>query len=282
MENISERYLNAEPDQFLISSFATVLERSFNPHDSKHLRVPFYITSSYRQNKKIRGVSMMVNPSSVSFSQSKRITQQYTQGGAVFYHWTNRDGRNNGILEMEFSGQTGNINLKAGLVRKGASKVFTAIGDIVREKKGKENRRPFSKLNDLSRKMYHNDSLESQVKIASNDYIGSGSAKLANFLNLYSLTREPLIDPETGDPITYYISYSTPTFGNTFVIFEGHFSRVLDFTDDAMNPNSVNYSFGFTVRASYPPLDEIYRVATTNLSMFVNNPIDTYEEGKLE
>lgn len=256
---------NTGESNTIVNNFATVLERSFNPYEDKQLRVPFYLTSSYRKRLKVRGVSMLVNPSTVSFRQSKRVTRKDTQGGALFFHWSNRQGRDNDVLEMSFSGSTGNINIRTGTVQQGAYGMF---GEDT------QGRGPLDWLNhQASAAVMSNDDAPASVKLRGNDYTVSGAAKLANFWNLYSLTREPVVDPKTGAPIYYYITYSSPLFGNTFVTFIGHFNGVMEFTDDAQSPYKKNYSFSFTALASSPSMDYIYTTLTQNLRTVFTNPL---------
>jgi len=247
----------------VVSNFAQVLERAFNPYEDKVLRVPFYLTSSYRKRLKVPGVSMLMNPTNVGFKQAKRITTQDTQGGKVIFHWSNAVGRNNDLLELEFSGRTGNINLQNGTIFNGIYGMFsTQIQD-----KG-----PIEWINNLSKSARDvSESDPAAVQIQGSGYSSSGASKLANFWNLYSLTREPVVDPKTGAPVYYYITYSSPLLGNTFITFIGHFTRVMDFTDDAAEPFSKNYTFGFTVLASIPSMDYLYTTLTENLrSVFTN------------
>ena len=248
-----------------IKNFSKVLERSFSPYDDKILRIPFYLTSSYRQKLKVPGVSMLMNPNSISFAQGKRITRKNTAGGAIFYHWANKVGRNNDILELDVNGQTGNIDIAGSTALAGGLAMSRA------------NNGPLSQgldwLNNMANKSTKSDSINSTVLIQGSDYSVSGAAKLSAFLNLYQLTREPIVDPKTGAPIYYFFSYSSPVLGNSFITFIGHFSRVLDFTDDAQNPYSKNYTFGFTVLSSIPSLDYIYNSVVNNLRTTILNPL---------
>ena len=249
----------------IVNNFATVLERAFNPHGDKQLRVPFYITSSYRKRLQVRGVSMLMNPQSITFRQNKRVTRKDTQGGSIFYHWANRQGRDNDILEIDFAGSTGNINIRTGTIQNGVYGMFK--DDIA-------GKGPLEYLNNLaSGSVMSNEDDPVSVKLRGNDYTVSGAAKLAAFWNLYSITREPVVDPKTKKPVYYYINYSSPAFGNTFVTFVGHFNRVLEFTDDAQNPFSKNYSFGFTALGSIPSMDSIYTTVTQNLRTVFTNPL---------
>lgn len=57
-------------------------------------------------------IRMAVNPESMQFTQGKRISRRDTMEGSTFYHFTNSADQNNDILEVSFSGQTGNINTR--------------------------------------------------------------------------------------------------------------------------------------------------------------------------
>jgi hypothetical protein len=243
-----------------IPNFGMVLEQSLNPYGDRSLRVPFYMTSTYRQELGVPGVTMLINPTSVSFRQSKRITRKNTQSGAVFFHWSNALGRNNDILELSFTGQTGNINIQNGTVRKGATGLIpgaSAVNNFV---------------NQRAQDLIQGDGPGS-VSLVGDEYITSGAAKLSNFWNLYSLSREPVLDPKSGAPIYYYISYASPIFGNTFVTFIGHFNNVLDFTDDANSPNNKIWNFSFTVLSSMPSMNYIYSTIVRALSTEFTNPL---------
>lgn len=244
-----------------IPNFALVLERSLNPYEDRSLRVPFYMTSSYRENNGIPGVSMKMNPNSVSFRQPKRITRRNTRGGTVFYHWTDKFGRNNDILDLEFRGVTGNINIRTGTVGRG----FTAATETISAATSWATQ----KLSDLSGAS--DSGVDTQVTGPHRD--SSGASKLASFWNLRSLTTEPVKDPVTGNPIYYYVQYSSPIFANTFITFIGHFSRALDFEDNAAEPFNKPYSFGFTVLSSIPPIELIYTTIVQNLSKQFMNKI---------
>jgi len=243
-----------------IPNFGMVLEQSLNPYSDKTLRVPFYLTSTYRQYLGVPGVTMLINPSQVEFKQNKRITRRNTQSGAVFFHWANTLGRNNDILEMSFRGQTGNINIQQGTVRKGLTGIIPGAGKV----------NDF--VNDRAERIVQGDGPGS-VALQGDEYVTSGAAKLSNFWNLYSLTREPVVDPKYGFPVYYYITYSSPIFGNSFVTFIGHFNNVLSFSDDAMSPNNKMWNFDFTVLASMPSMNYIYSTIVRALSTEFTNPV---------
>lgn len=237
-----------------VPNFEAVLERSVNPYEHRSLRVPFYMSSTYREALGVTGVSMKMNPSSVSFRQPKRISRDDVRSGSIFYHWTDRFGRNNDIMEVEFTGQTGNINLQQGTYRKGVadfSKHAEKATDWVNDRLDKLAGGP--------------DGPSTGVQVTNGRNDMSGAAKLANFHNLNSLTREPMIDVVTGQPIFYFIQYSSQLFGNTMLTLIGHFSRALDIEDSADSPNNKRYSFGFTVLSSVPSFNNIYAVVVQNL-----------------
>lgn len=246
-----------------IPSFAQALERMLNPYESLSFRVPFYMTSTWRQSIGAPGVKMLMNPTTVAFRQAKRISKRDTQQGSVFFHWTNSLGRNNDIMEVDFQGMTGNINLNRGAYRKGgwvdtATAYINKGSDWVNEK-----------LGDASQAL---DSAVTGVEPAGVNKDLAGASKLAAFWNLYQLTREPVLDPRTGAPVYYYIQYTSPAFGNMVMTLIGHFNKVLDFTDDAANPFNKNYSFGFTATGTMPSMDYIYTEMLQSLSKeFLNN-----------
>lgn len=246
--------------QSSIPSFAQALERMLNPYQTVTMRVPFYMTSSYRMSREIPGISMRINPQSVSFRAPKRITRAQTQAGSMFIHWTDATGRNNDVMELEFRGNTGNINLNTGY-RKGGWEQ-TAASYI---QKGSDWVN--SQLSDASQAKDTALGVE-PVGVAKNL---SGPLKLVKFWDLYSLTREPVVDPDTGAPVYYYIKYSSTMFGGAFVTFVGHFSKVMDFEDSADSPFSKNYTFSFTAISSQPSMNAIYSHVVNSLSQELLN-----------
>lgn len=76
-------------------------------------------------------VAMSVNPKSVKFTQTKRITKKDTREGSVYFHFTNSKGQNNDILVMNFSGSTGNIDLRGSLGTSGITGLPPAGGPEV-------------------------------------------------------------------------------------------------------------------------------------------------------
>lgn len=256
-------YANYVSDNSSIPNFADALMRAITPYQDKSLRVPFYITNDFRQKSGKKGLSMLMNPTSVTFSQSKRITRKDTQEGAVFMHWTNHLGRNNDILQMQFGGMTGNLNIRTG------GQFKTGFGDGL---VGASNQ--FSDW--LDKQVSENSGATEgglSVQPANMTKDAAGISRVAAFWNLYSLTREPVVDPSDGTPLMSYISYSSPLFGNSFVTFCGHFSQVLEFSDVAEEPFNKRWSFGFTVLGSNPSLDDIYTSVLNNLSQIMMNSV---------
>jgi len=216
-----------------------VLERILNPYEDISYRVPFMFTSDIRKRNNIPPVRLRVNPRSVTFSQNKRITRRDTQAGAIYFHWANSLGSNNDVITINFSGQTGNINLRMGANRRNWAS------------------EQLKKLREWSQGVTKDQALEIESL--------SGVTKLMSFWNLYTITREPMIDVRNGSPVRYYAMYSSPIFANALIHFTGHFDRVLEFTDDADNPFNKNYSFSFVATSSDPPMDFIYRYLSTTL-----------------
>ncbi len=246
-----------------IPNFAEALTRMLNPYESVSLRVPFYITNDYRLKRGLKGISMLMNPTSVSFKQNKRITRKDTQGGATFFHWTNQNGSNNDILQMEFSGMSGNINLNRGAYTKGGF-LSTATGYV-----NKASDWMNQKLSDGSAAVESGLSLQPKGTVKNQ----AGVSKLASFWSLYSITREPVLDPEFKSPVYTYICYSSPLFGNTSITFVGHFDRVMDIQDVAEEPFNKRWSFGFTATGSNPTLDKIYTTMIYCLSQSYSNDL---------
>lgn len=245
-----------------IPNFAEALTRMLNPYEDVSLRVPFYITNSLRTKNKEKGVSMLMNPTNVSFRQAKRITRRDTQAGANFMHWTNQKGQNDDIIQMNFSGMTGNINLNKGAYKKGS------FGDTAAAYLNKGTDWLNDKMAEGSQAL--NSALSLQPKGTTKNT--AGVSKLASFWKLYTITRDPVIDVTDGSPVFTYISYSSPLFGNTFVTFIGHFDNALEFEDVAEEPFNKRWSFGFTAIGSMPDMDSIYAVMLKNLGQaFLND-----------
>ena len=223
-----------------------LLDRILNPYENVSYRVPFIFTSDKRIHDKVPPVRMKMNPETVTFTQNKRITRRDTQSGAVFFHWTNVKGQNNDVINISFSGTTGNINLRTG------AQMNSPLGS-----------EQIKKLRDFMQ------SATGQQGLAVESL--AGASKLANFWNLYCLTTEPVLDTDTGFQNKFYFMYSSPILGNALVQFIGYFDRVLEFTDDATNPFSKTYSFSFVATETIPTMDSMYRYVSGVLgSQFFN------------
>jgi len=252
---------DAENSKQIVPDFAWALSTALNPYDDKTLRVPMYMTNSWRESAGVNepGVKMSMNPNSVSFRRPKRITEKKTQGGSTFMHWTDSSGRNNDILQLDFRGQTGNINLRRAARLKFGS-LFSEGVDWLNEK-----------LNDFENMATESNAI-AQPEPVGTDRDMSGATKLVKFWDLHKLITEPVVD-QFGNPVLSYIYYSSPLFGNMYMKFIGHFSTGLDFEDVADQPFNKTYSFGFTVEASQPPLHAIYEAITFAVGQQFNNNI---------
>jgi hypothetical protein len=80
-------------------------------------------------------------------------------------------------------------------------------------------------------------------------------AKQIIWHNLWSLTREPMLLPDNTINV-FQIFYSSPIIPIQIQL-RGFFTNVLDWTDSADKPFSKDYSFGFTVQETIPPLDDL-------------------------
>jgi hypothetical protein len=246
-----------------VSGFAKAVERALNPYEDKSLRVPFVLHSTYRQKSGVPPLIMRMNPSTVSFSQQKRISERKTQAGSIFFHWTNVMGENNDILRVSFSGQTGNINLRTDARKQNDyltkySKI-NEFGDLINKK-----------LDQASEKIDGALGLEPTGTYQNR----SGATRLSNFWNLYSLTAEPILDVRDGTQNISFIQFSSPLFGNTSIRLEGHFDSVLEITDDATSPFNARYSFSFTAISTTPTVTQIYNTVVANLAAIYTNELD--------
>lgn len=182
-------------------------------------------------------IVMAVNPNSVKFVQSKRITKKDTREGSVYFHFTNSKGQNNDILGLQFAGNTGNIDLRGSLgglntngraTQTGANGEATAVGPDT-----------------------------------------GALYKLQVWQNLYLLTREPVLLADNMEN-TWTLSYSSALFPVS-VDFTGFFAKVLEFDETGAKPNSRNYSFEFTVTSTDPDLDELL----STMDSLVSSPPQT-------
>jgi hypothetical protein len=161
-------------------------------------------------------VSTLVNPSSIQWTQAKRIQRQDVRNGTVFTHFMNTAGQDIDILELTLSGTTGNIDLR--------EETFAAFAT-----------QPVA-----------------------------ARRKLQVWHNLYALTREPrLIPPNIVNKQT--IRMQTKLFPGT-IRLSGFYSSVLQFTESADAPNSVDWTMNFTVQDTTPDLNEIMGATFKQLS----------------
>lgn len=89
--------------------------------------------------------------------------------------------------------------------------------------------------------------------------------KLRIWHELYALTREPvLLDGGLKNEI--FITYRTVLMPIP-ITFVGFFNQVLEFTENAAHPFSRDYTFGFTVTNTSPPLDDLTNKLNSALSL---------------
>ena len=60
-------------------------------------------------------ITMRLNPKSVKWTQSKRITKKDTRNGSTYFHFNNTAGQNNDILTLAFAGNTGNLDARGSI-----------------------------------------------------------------------------------------------------------------------------------------------------------------------
>jgi hypothetical protein len=193
-------------------------------------RVPMLLTCSMWQKANLPPIALRINPHSVTFKQAKRVTKRNTQGGTVYFHWSDENGQNNDVLEISFNGRTGNINLQRSLPPKNTA-VGQAFQDVANWISGSDPE-------------------------GSDQYKNQGGSKLFTWSRLYMLTRMPMIDTATGEQNLFQIVYRSPLFPRPLRL-TGFFNNVLDFGENAENPFLVDWSFTYVVQSTYPDLDSL-------------------------
>lgn len=173
------------------------------------------VFNQYHENDPV--ITMAVNPQAIQWQQPKRIARRDTQGGVVFFHFTNQVGKDNDIVTMSFRGNTGNIN-------------WGNRTNIP----GKDPKNPYYMRNRDKLLVWHNLYNLTREAILYDDPNSPGN-KLEN---------------------EFYILYRTPLI-QTPIVLKGVFNKVLEFDETANRPNSVDYSFSFLVQDTYPNLDDL-------------------------
>lgn len=98
--------------------------------------------------------------------------------------------------------------------------------------------------------------------------------RLKTWHNLYQLTREPVLLSD-GTANVFYVSYVSPLFPVP-INFEGFFSSVLKFSENARKPNSRDYSMEFIVRATNPDMNTVASIILDFVSQeAVATPVPT-------
>jgi len=91
--------------------------------------------------------------------------------------------------------------------------------------------------------------------------------------NLYLLTREPEVFAGNIENVKT-ITYTSKIFPLS-IEFNGFFSKVLEFEENAQKPNSLDYTLEFTVTSTFPSLDDVLKQITELL----NSPPNVGEAG---
>jgi hypothetical protein len=206
-------------------------------------RIPMCIWSDATTARGESPIQLRINPHAVNFKQPKRITKKQTQAGTVYMHWSDENGSNNDILELQFKGRTGNINIK-----QDPPPNNTFVGNA---------------LNNLANSLSNNPPGQGRTPT-------QGAGKLYTWARLYQLTAAPKLDflpvgntaNVTRQDVTSYILYRSPLFPQG-IRFDGFFNNVLDFGEVAEQPWLIEWSFSFVVQKTNPPL--------TKLTSYLNN-----------
>jgi len=200
-------------------------------------RIPMLIYSDATAARGEPPLQLRINPQSVAFNQPKRISKKNTQAGTVYMHWSDENGSNNDILEMQFKGKTGNINLKHDKPNQP-----TLVGNALQ-----------TLANTLSNTPPNQGPAPNQ-----------GAGKLYTWARLYQMTLAPTLDflpvGNTGGTsrqnITSYIVYRSPLLPRA-IRFGGFFNNALTFAENAEQPWLVDWSFSFIVQKTNPPLNQL-------------------------
>lgn len=191
----------------------------------------------YRGNSPVQ---MMLNPTSVRWSRAKRLVKNDTLDGSVFTHFLDRNGRNNDLIKLEFSGNTGNIDLRGSLVSE----------------------------DDLAAAAGFLGARGTAADRALADQIDTGALrKLITFHKLRQMSEEPVIftvqsleDTESTEVVSaqtsneFLIQYVSPLFPSNILI-SGIYASPVQFEESGENPNSVDYTFDFWVKEITPDTD---------------------------
>lgn len=101
----------------------------------------------------------------------------------------------------------------------------------------------------------------------------NSNLKLRTWHELYNLSREPMLinyntsqhNTPSGMKNEFFITYKTVLFPIQITLI-GFFSKVLDFTETAEDPNNRSYSFEFIVTRTSPSLDDMAQLISTSLT----------------
>jgi len=207
------------------------------------------LTSSRRIALGLPPVQMAINANQVKHARAKRFTKADTLEGSTFMHYLDKNGRNNDLLKLDFRGNTGNIDLRGSAVSEAEIEAATGI---------------------LGPRGTAADAATART-------IDTGAFfKLLTFHQLRQLSLEALvfvpgIDNASTTPVPtavaaeneFMIQYLSPIYPSNILI-TGIFDQAVSFTEDAEDPNSVDYEFGFWVQSVYPDEDEFISLLETS------------------
>ena len=183
------------------------------------VRQAWIFNSTYVDSKGVptTPIQMSVNPSSATFTQSKRIsTARKTIGGTTYFKWADKKGRAVDNLIINFAGETGPVSgLGRTKTQQDETTIITVDGAV-------------------------------QPRALKNGQ---------NWARLYTLTAQPDINPLTFVPTVWTIRYKSLILPD--VVFSGFFNSILQFSDEAASPLSKRYTMGFTVLAMSPDIFEL-------------------------
>jgi len=209
-------------------------------------RVPMVLSCTTWRSRNLQPLALRINPHNVRFSQPKRITKKNTQGGTVYFHWSDANGSDNDILEMQFRGRTGSILNKP------------------------NDPNPLFAPGPRSVQAQNLQNPPSQETPNPN----AGATKHYFWARLYELTRLPVLDKTLNSVNQASIVYRSPFFPSP-IVFYGFFNNVLDFSEVAESPFMMEWSFSFIVQNTSPKLDTLTQYIQNALLTPINQSIQS-------
>jgi len=165
-------------------------------------------------------IGLLVNFKNMGFDNPKRITEQNTRGGKVFFFWRSKDMYSNEITTLSITGDTGNF--------------FDPTGKASDEYQYPE------KANGAAVQAVHNPTEKKKI-----------------FFQLLALSREKHYNDDGTENI-FTIEYNSSLFSKP-ITFYGHYESGLAFQDISTEPFHTEFTVNFKVYYSEPDFSEFWK-----------------------